>query len=226
MIFHVYGSNQEYEEIIKNIRSRTTAEVLLQKDHATHLPPAVIDQSKDKAAWWDNLMNEHFLPSIAQKYGCGLVDVRGSWLDYLRANKLEPKALLSDDVHLNDQGNFLLAEIVKQYLVYRPELASYNWLDNVRTYQVGREVNWQNGKLVFEFEGNRVDLIAGPKSDGNAPAAKVMLDGRKPSEFPEAYTITRPSRAVVAAGSDSRRCRAASARRGLDVEDHVGFRWR
>src|SRR5205807_1786374 len=80
LIFHVYGSNQEYEQIIKNARSRTTAEVLMQKDHVTRWPPQVIDEKKDKGAWWDDLMNQHILPEIARKYDCGLVDIRGPWL--------------------------------------------------------------------------------------------------------------------------------------------------
>lgn len=182
VIFHVYGPNLEYEQIVKSIRSRTTAEVLLQRDHVTQSPPVANDRTSD-----------YFLPSLAERYGCGLVDVRGNWLDYLQANKLELKALLSDGVHLNDQGNFLLAEIVKQYLVYRPELASDSWLDTVRTYDVGREINWQNGKLALEFEGNRVDLIAAPTSDGKGPATRITLDGQKPSELHGAYTVSRPT---------------------------------
>ena len=31
----------------------------------------------------------------------------------------------------------------------------------VRTWRVGREVKWERGRLALEFEGNRVDLIAG-----------------------------------------------------------------
>ncbi len=215
VVFHAYGAHQEYEQIIKNIRSRTTAEVLIHKDHVTQLPPAVIDQNKDKDAWFDNLMNHHFLPSVAQAYGCGLVDVRGSWLDYLQAHKLEPKALLSDGVHLNDQGNFLLAEIVKQYLVYRPELASDRWLDTVRTYGVGREINWQAGKLALDFEGNRVDLIAAATSDGKGPGMRITIDGKKPSEFPEAFAVTRPTPAPGAALTVTR----IDSERPLQVED-------
>jgi hypothetical protein len=195
VIFHVYGSSKEYEQIIQNIRSRTTAEVLMQTDHAiaANQLPGANDQGKDSSSAWDSLMNYHTLPRIAQKHGCGLVDVRGGWIDYLKANKLEPKALLSDTVHLNDHGNFLMAELVKQYLVYRPDLASDRWLDSVRTFTVGRDVNWQNGKLALEFEGNRVDLIASPTSDGKAPAAKISVDGKKPSEFPALYAFSRPT---------------------------------
>ena len=70
LIFHVYGANREYEEIIRNTRSRTTAEVLMLRDHVTKWPPAVIDEKKDKGMWWDDLMNNHLLPQIAKKYGC------------------------------------------------------------------------------------------------------------------------------------------------------------
>ncbi|MGC8834924.1 MAG: SGNH/GDSL hydrolase family protein, partial [Armatimonadota bacterium] len=213
------GSNREYEEIIRNIRSRTTAEVLMQKDHATRWPPAVPDEKTDKAAWWDYMMNNVFLPEIAAKYGCALLDIRSDWLDYLKSNGLEPKALLSDDVHLNDWGNYLMAELVKRYLVYRPDLArNASWRNTVRTYSVGEapasknaavpnkkfwQTNidrlnaktswWKNGKLVLAFEGNRVDVISAYTGRGEPGTAQVRIDGKKPSEFPTLYSITRPT---------------------------------
>jgi hypothetical protein len=191
LIFHVYGSNKEYEEIIKSVRSRTTAEVLMQKDHVTKWPPDVIDQNKDKGMWWDDLMNHHLLPDIAKKYGCGLVDVRGPWLEYLKANKLEPKDLLKDGVHLNDHGNYLLAGLVGRHLVYKPDLPKDSWKNLVRTLEVGKDAQWKDGKLVVEFEGNRVDLVADKSPEGEA-AATIRIDGKKPSEFASCYRITRP----------------------------------
>src|SRR3954454_11677934 len=108
LIFHVYGANNTYEEIIRNVRTRTTAEVLMQKDHVggkgVQEQP---DEKADKGLWWDWMMNNRFLPDIAAKYHCGLVDVRGPWLQYLKENKLQPQALLKDGVHLNDHGNYL-----------------------------------------------------------------------------------------------------------------------
>ncbi len=192
MIFHVYGSNKEYEEIIKSTRSRTTAEVLMQTDHLTRWPPAVIDRDKDKGAWWDNLMNTELLPGIAKKYGCGLAANRSQWSDYLKANKLEPKDLLRDGVHLNDHGNYLMAELVNRYLVHRPELSNDNWRDTVRTLEVGKDVTWKDGKLTLAFEGNRVDLLAAKSGDRTPIKGRVLIDGKKPSEFPETYSITRP----------------------------------
>ena len=46
LIFHVYGANQQYEQIIHSVRSRTTAEVMMQNDHLTKWPPA--DDRREK----------------------------------------------------------------------------------------------------------------------------------------------------------------------------------
>ncbi|HUR38926.1 MAG TPA: SGNH/GDSL hydrolase family protein [Planctomycetota bacterium] len=177
VIFHVYGANDKYEEILKLIRSRTTSEILIQRDHVTKWPVEKPEQ-KDPM-WWDHMMNDVFLPDYAKKYGCGLADVRGQWLAYLKANALEPKALLSDDVHLNGHGCFVMAEIVKRYLVAKPALLTDDAKGAVRTFPLGKD-----GKL--EFEGNRVDLIGGK-------AAKVLIDGKAPSEIPECVAFTRTS---------------------------------
>lgn len=196
LIFYVYGSNKEYEQIIRNTRTRTAAEVLMQNDHMNRWPPEVIDAKKDKGAWWTDLMNRQFLPAIAKKYGCGLCDQRSAWGDYLKANHLEPKTLLVDGVHLNAHGNDLMAQLVDQYLFYRPDLTDAEWKDLSHTSIVGKDVQWKDGKLTLAFEGNRVDLIPQrPLHSGDAAshaAARVLIDGKKPGEFPGAYRITRP----------------------------------
>ena len=188
VIFHVYGANNTYEEILRGIRTRTTAEVLIQKDHVGAQWP-VDNPDQKNPMWWDHMMNNVFLPDYARKYGCGLADVRGAWLSYLKSNRLEPKALLSDDVHLNDHGCFVMAEIVKRYLVYKPQLLSEEEKSTVRTLEVGKDVSWQGDRLTLPFEGNRVDLISA-KGGG---AARVLIDGKKPSEFSECVAFTRTS---------------------------------
>ncbi|HZE98984.1 MAG TPA: SGNH/GDSL hydrolase family protein [Planctomycetota bacterium] len=177
VIFHVYGGNNQYEEILRLIRTRTTAEILMQRDHVTKWPVEHPEQ-KDPM-WWDHMMNDVFLPDLAKKYGCGLADVRGHWLAYLKANSLEPKALLKDDVHLNDHGCFVMAEIVKRYLVYKPALLTEAAKASVQTLPLGKD-------LKVEFEGNRVDLVGGK-------APQVLIDGKPPSEFPECIAFTRTS---------------------------------
>jgi hypothetical protein len=182
VIFHVYGANNTYEEIIRGIRTRTTAEVLIQKDHVSAQWP-VDNPDQKHPMWWDHMMNNVFLPDYAKKYRCGLADVRGAWVGYLKANRLEPKVLLSDDVHLNDHGCFVMAEIVKRYLVHKPELLTEEAKGSVRTVEVGK-----GDSFVLPFEGNRVDLIL-----SGSGTARVLIDGKKPSEFPECVAFTRTS---------------------------------
>jgi hypothetical protein len=83
-----------------------------------------------------------------------------------------------------------MAELLKRYLVYLPEAPRAEWEGLVRTYEVGKDVHWEGGQLRLEFEGNRVVALAGGEAGGRA---KVLIDGKKPSEHPECYTVTRPS---------------------------------
>ncbi|MBA3937976.1 MAG: SGNH/GDSL hydrolase family protein [Planctomycetes bacterium] len=192
VIFHVFGANGQYEQIIKSIRSRTTAEVLMQTDRVGRTwPQDHPDEKADKGLWWDWMMNNRFLPDIAKKYGCALQPVRGGWLRYLKDNHYEPaQLLLPDGTHLNPQGNFVLAQLTERYLVHRPELPDAAWNDLAQTRAV-TTADWKDGVLTMEFTGNRVDLIPRPGAHGGG--AQVAIDGRKPSGIPEAYRITRPA---------------------------------
>jgi hypothetical protein len=188
VIFHVYGANQQYEEIIKGIRSHTAAEILMQTDHvgAAGADPNAT-QETNKGLWWDNFMNGTFLPATAKKYGCGIADDRRDWLEYLKVNGLKPQALLNDGVHLNAWGNFVMAKLVERNLVYRPDLPRDSWKDLTRLYTVGtEEARWKNGRLIVPFDGNRVEVIAGTKKGGGA---KVLIDGKAPSALPELYAL-------------------------------------
>jgi hypothetical protein len=196
LIFHVYGGDEDYEAIIANVRRRTASEILLHSDHINWMPTGSNDDPDTvKAYEWHNTHSTKFLPELADKYGCELAEIREPWWRYLRDNGLQPKQLLSDNIHLNNWGNFLLAALVKPHLRYNPNFQPPTNL--VRTYEVGSDVKWKNGKLVLEFEGNRIDAIADQNFSGQATAAKITIDGKQPSEFPELYAITRPSKAFA-----------------------------
>ena len=189
MVFHVYGSHIEYEKIIKEVRERTTAEIIIQTDHANKWPEHRADSFGEQEAWVGK-MNYWFLPQIARNYNCALQPQRDEWTQYMRNHKLEPEQLLTDVVHLNEHGKWLMAELMKRFLVYLPEESQDEWKGMVKTYVVGEDVDWQNGRLILEFEGNRVVALA---SSGSGGTATVLIDGKKPGEFPECYTFTRPS---------------------------------
>ncbi len=197
VIFHVYGSHNDYADIIRRIRERTTSEVLIQTDHATKDEDQAEETDPAKihldGAMWNSFMNYVHLPHLAQKYNTGLVDQRNIWKQYLRLNNLHASQLLQDGVHPNAWGNYLMGEIVKAYLVRRAEihLAPLN-CDTVRTLVVGRDVKWNRGKLTLPFEGNRVDVIVKPGLKvAQAAPASVLIDGQKPSQIAELYSFTR-----------------------------------
>ncbi|MEG4282549.1 SGNH/GDSL hydrolase family protein [Microcoleus sp. A006_D1] len=193
LIFHVYGGDADYEAIIANVRRRTASEILLHSDHIDWVPTGNSDDSNSvKRYEWHNNHSTKWLPELADKYGCEIAEIRAPWLRYLQDNGLQPQQLLSDSIHLNAWGNFLLAALIKPHLRYNPNSPQAPQ-DLVKTYTVGSDVKWQDGKLVLEFEGNRIDAIADKTFNGKAIAAKIAIDGKKPSEFPELYSITRPS---------------------------------
>jgi hypothetical protein len=192
LIFHVYGAHNTYEDIIRRTRERTCAEILTQTDHVTK--PADLTEETDPAkvpiqsGKWDAFMNHNWLPSLARKYGTELCDQRNIWKVYIASYGLEPKALLKDNVHLNAHGEFLMAESVKAYLRRDPKFDPAPAEEWVKTLVVGKDVQWKDGKLRIEFEGNRVDAIC---KAGSASPAAITIDDRKPSELPELYAFTR-----------------------------------
>ena len=192
LIFHVYGAHDKYEDIIRRTRERTCAEILIQTDHVTkaadlteETDPAKVPIQSGK---WEAFFNHNFLPSLAEKYGGELCGQRTLWKTYLTAHGLEPKALLKDNVHLNAHGEFLMAEIVKAHLRRDAKFDPAPAEAGVRTFVAGEEVNFENGRLSMEFEGNRVDVVC--KAGASVPAG-VKIDGRKPSEFPELRGFSR-----------------------------------
>jgi hypothetical protein len=189
LVFHVYGSHVEYEEIIREMRTRTTAEVILQTDHANHRPGERADGLDAQEAGADQINYWH-LPRIADTYGCALQPQRDEWTQYLKAHGLEPSALLTDTVHLNEHGKWLMAELLQRFLVVLPEGDADAPEGLVRTYEVGADLEWRDGALTLPFDGNRVTAIAGPTPGGRAA---VTIDGEPPSARPELYTFTRPS---------------------------------
>jgi len=162
-----------------------TDHVLRPEDFTEETDAAKLSPVKEH---WDAFMNHNWLPSLAKKYGAELCDQRALWKAYLKENNLEPKALLKDGVHLNAHGEWLMAECVKAYLRYDPRLGPSPMEDAVKTWEVGRDLNWVAGKLRLEFEGSRVDAICKP---GQAPPAGVLIDRRKPSAWAETYGFTR-----------------------------------
>ena len=189
VIFHVYGAHTCYEQIVSRMRSRMGAEVLITGDHlgGKEAPNANGEFVDDR---WTTYMSK-FIPAVAERYGCEYVDLRPVWKRYVLDNKLAAKDLLIDDIHLGDQGNALYSALIERQLVYRPELKPAEGEQPlVRTLEIGKDVQWKDGKIELEFDGNRVVAVAEAGAEG-AAAAHVLVDGKKPSEFVGCYAFTR-----------------------------------
>ena len=192
VIFHVYGSHIEYDNIIRRLRERTCADILLQTDHITRdeMLEEETDPSKLTPKQWDAWMNHVFLPGTAEKYGACRADIHEQWKVYLRKNHLKAADLLKDGVHLNAQGEWLMAELVKAYLAPLPSRAGYDPFNDTRVRTEFLQLPASATTAQVQFDGTRVDVIF---RTGAAVKISVRIDGQKPSSLPELYGFTRVS---------------------------------
>jgi hypothetical protein len=177
VLLHIYGSNQLYDSVLCTIRSRTAAEIAIQTDHFA-----------GENAWSDT-MSCYFLPAMAEKYKCDLINIRDPWKKYLNYHQLKPGDLLKDDIHLNKYGEFLMAELIKPLFQYKSKFES-DPFGLCITLKAGKDFRIKKGQLELPFSGNRVDLVFAE----NKSIAKgtVLLDDKKPSTFQGTYFMTRP----------------------------------
>jgi len=210
LVLHVYSGEKsgELERIISETRRRTTADILLWTHHYDNYGERgdERDKGRDEASAW--------LRYIANKYGCEIADVRPVWKAYLDATKVERKSLLTDSIHLKEEGCRIIAETLLRHLVFSTN-GGAPWYDSARSYDPRRALEiapdeisftgkpWKrfsmgvagetpDSALRLKFSGNRVDILAAPPFD-KAGSAKVLIDGKAPSEIPQAYAWTRPS---------------------------------
>ena len=98
--------------------------------------------------------------------------------------------LLKDGVHLNAQGEWLMAELLKAYLAPLPPQTGYDPMNDGRLRTVHLSASAASGAARLEFDGTRVDLVFKPSARGSL---SVLVDGQKPSSIPELIELTRVS---------------------------------
>lgn len=186
IIYQNYGDYLDLDAIVRDWRSRTTAEIVLQTWH--------LGNETGDAFTSIERMSYLYMPNVCERYGCYLLDVRTAWKDHVRQNNLANAALTSDGVHLNQRGIDLMAQIVIG--AFRDHPASGVPVDPMRTvetYEVGADLRWQGDRLLVDFEGSRIDVIAQPGARIAAGAATVRVDDRPPSLLDGPWAHTRPN---------------------------------
>lgn len=177
VLLHIYGSDKMYDSVLHTIRSRTTAEVAIQTDHYAGYNK------------WSDTMSYNILPALAQKYKCDIINIRDPWKKYLKDNDLDSSQLLSDAVHLNDFGNYLMAELIKPLFTSKSKFVA-DPFQMVKVYKAGKDFILKKD-FKFDFEGNRVDVILdNPKGPFSV---SVSVDGQKPSDFRGTWFMSRPT---------------------------------
>lgn len=189
VIFHVAGDHRRYEDIVRTVRTQTTAEMLIWTGPPSELPADDAPDGQWRGHSWGAMMDYDVVPAIARRYGCGLADVRTPWQVYMEQHGLTRRdfARSATDNHFNEFGNWMLAELLKPYFVRDPSLDTQS---PVHEYVVGEDLHWHDGVLELPFTGNRVDLVA---VEGGTGSARVLIDNRTPSSFAECYSFTRPN---------------------------------
>jgi hypothetical protein len=191
-----YGAlDPDMERMYAAVRSRTTAEVLT----FTHHIDAGTETNDDRDK---NTHESAKIRELSEKYGYEVVDIRPSWQKYLTLHHLDRKELLSDVVHLKPNGVALMASMVLPHLRYDPQQPPVG-PDRVRYYDATGSLLKDSfdeapgvalaRPLRFEFEGNRVDVVA--PASGNFGTARILIDGQKPSTFRGLYAATRTNAA-------------------------------
>jgi hypothetical protein len=184
VIFHDYGQQDLYEKIIRWIRSHTTADVLLQSDHVVWLPGEDdAEGSRRKSYDFQERHSFEWLPALARKYELGLVNMRGGWHEHLKKNSLAPKALLRDNVHLNQAGEALYAELTKKYFVPTRPVAPH-----FHEIAIGPDHMARSNEVNLDFTGTRVELM-----DGIGGPLQVLIDGKPPALDANLYYHSRPT---------------------------------
>lgn len=209
LVFHVYGGEGDgtFEGIIRNVRERTTAEILTWTHH--HQKGTVGNPGRKR--------RNEFRISIAEKYGCEIVDLAAAWETYMREHNKEPEHFLRDSVHLNVEGGKLMSDILVPAFKYHPEMKPCD--DGmVKAYPAAEALESGTGPLTFEgdwkprddgvigsdglirlvFTGNRVTLSMPPGDDEILyGTANIFLNEKPVSCWPGVYSATLPSRTPI-----------------------------
>lgn len=200
IVFHVYGDHRAYERIIRLMRARTAAEIVIQSDHVVEPiePPCParlrlswrLPAGCDGSIWlrqrnWSDFMSAQFEPELTRRYGLAFDPRRWAWNAYLRRHRLAPTALLNDGLHPNAAGWRLMARLFGRYFDRRIA----DWRGEGQS--LVRDERLPGGTIAeIGFTGNRVELIADTPLDGKVAA---LVDGKSPQEHDGCWQTSRAS---------------------------------
>ena len=183
LFFHVYGPVEKYAEIVKRVRARTTADIVLWTSH--------LDKKEGRdAAAIRQLLKQPDARSLAirktaDKYGCMFVDLRSKWCRMLLDRNICSGEMLVDSIHLKGTSLRPYADMIIEDLPFDGALVENRAAGEIREVAPS---------LKLSFDGNRVSAV----SSGEVGAAyDVFLDGKPVESLGDMWTFTRTTPGVT-----------------------------
>ncbi len=177
LFFHVYGDPDKYAEIVRRVRERTAADVILWTSHLNVKEGDTREKIEDLIARPDT--RSMVIRGTADRYGCMFVDLRTKWCRMLLDSGKLSKDMLVDFVHMKAASLPVYAKMLIEDLPFGC---------TEKANELAGMVQERSAGLRLEFTGNRVVAV----SDGQSGAEyDVILDGKPVEEHGEMWTFTR-----------------------------------
>ena len=166
VLIYTIGRPDDLERLIVELRTHTTADIVVPSIHWRERDQAFRGKSENAA---DQDVGR--VRDICRRHGVEFVENRRDWGAYLDAHKLPISALLKDAVHQSDYGARIINANILAHL-RRPETFSYNPDARERRIPPGRGAC---GSFKAAFTGTRIDLIGIRSPAGGS--FRVLVDG-------------------------------------------------
>ena len=182
LFFHVYGPIDKYEDIIRQVREKTSAEVVLWSSHLSNKP----DEKNP------NDERGEKIEAIAKKYNCMFINLREKWRKHLVTNNINYTNLLSDSIHLRPEGCALYAQLISEELGRNPALGDNPTQSGTITFVPFSAAKKTATGYELAFEGNHVVAVSDGTGNTNV-AATILLDQKPPADDVSMWAVSRPS---------------------------------
>jgi len=189
VIYQAQGSHHDLDSTIRLIRTHTTAEIILMNSIWK------VADEKNPALGWSEIYSHNYIPLIAAKYGCGYIDTRTLWHEYLNDNKLKAEVLLDETGHMNKFGEFLHGELVKPYFKLQPKFPELGYSGAIQSLKKNKDFSPSKNGISFTATGNKIEIYFEEKVPEDF-IAEIKINGKKPSEYKGAFAATRPNGAT------------------------------
>ena len=200
IVFHVYGDHRAYERTVLKMLERTGADIILQTDHADTFPQprcrvglSILPGARAgcrswpilRQAKWRDYMSFHFIPVLAERYHLAVQPVRRNWADRLRAEGRQPEEVLTDGLHLNEEGRRWMAEFFVDFIERQTSRSS----GTSRRRLVPLPLADASGVRRLATDADRVEAVS---SQPLGPLS-IRIDGKAAEEYPGCVAHGRPT---------------------------------